>query len=130
EECGGGCVVCACGARRGVSTRGGTLTRLAPAFLAAAPAVSFSGGGGSGASATATLAATNSCIAEWNVTGSCPGKKGQTISAIGLTGATGSGFSGTLSFGATNGDVTSISIQNPGNNFTTLPTNFSGLNGC
>ena len=94
-----------------------------------APPVSFAGGG-SGATATATLAGTNSCVASWTVTGACSSRKGTTKTEVGLSGTAGSGFSGTLTFANGTGNVTSSSIQNPGDNYTSNPTTLTNLSGC
>jgi hypothetical protein len=47
-----------------------------------------------------------------------------------LTGGGGSGFSGTLSFASGTGNVSNITIQDPGNGYTSAPSNISGLTGC
>jgi len=86
-----------------------------------APAVAFSGGGGTGATATAVLASTQSCIQGWNVIGSCSARKGTTVAGVGVTGGGGSGFSGTITFKPGTGAVTSVSLQNPGTGYTSVP---------
>jgi hypothetical protein len=95
----------------------------------ATPAVSFIGGGGVGATATTTLAGSNSCIQNWTINGSCNSKRNQTISGVGLSGGGGSGFSSTLVFD-NGGNVTGMTIQNPGDNYTSTPTSISGISGC
>jgi len=98
------------------------------------PAVAFSGGGGSGATATATLDSTPSCIQGWNVIGSCSARKGTTVSGVGVTGGGGAGFSGTITFKPGTGAVTSVSLQDPGTGYTSLPLTspvvFSSGPGC
>lgn len=113
----------------GQSVSSVSLTNSPTACYGVAPAVTFSGGGGFGAAATATLSGTNSCIASWTVTGKCNAHKGETVSSIGLSGGGGSGFSGTLTFDMS-GNSTSISVQNPGQNYTSAPTNITNLSGC
>jgi hypothetical protein len=106
-----------------------TLTSAGQQCYSAAPGVSFSGGG-SGAAATTTLAGTNSCVASWNVSGSCSARKGTTFVGAGLSGGGGSGFSGSITFKSGSGAVTGVSIQNPGTGYTSNPTTLTGVTGC
>jgi hypothetical protein len=85
------------------------------------PGVIFTGGGGSGAVATAALASTPSCIQGWNVIGSCHARRGSTVSGVGVTGGGGTGFSGTITFKPGTGAVVSVSLQDPGTGYTSLP---------
>ena len=98
-------------------------------YNGAAPSVSFSGGGGSGATASPPAVSGNTCVYSWNVTGSCPSQKGNTVSGIGLSGGN-SDFSGTITFHPGSGAVTSFSVQDPGSNYTSAPTVLTNLTGC
>ena len=96
------------------------------------PPVSFVGGG-SGAAATAVLETTPSCVATWNVSGSCAAHQGETLTGVQLSG--GSGFSG--SFRVSNGGrggpsvvAGTSTIQNPGTGFTVNPTALANVSGC
>jgi hypothetical protein len=93
------------------------------------PPVSFAGGG-SGATAAATLDETKSCVASWTVTGACSSRKGTTKTDVELSGGGGSGFLGSITFKNGSGAVTSASIQNPGEGYTSNPAALANLSGC
>jgi len=106
-----------------------SLTSTGAQCYATAPAIAFSGGGGAGAAATSALTSAKSCIQGWTVSGSCNARKGDTVSGVGLIGGGGSAFSGTITFANGTGNVTSVSIQNPGTGYTATPTTIDFASG-
>jgi Tfp pilus assembly protein PilX len=105
-----------------------SLSNSPTACYSSAPAVTLVGGGGGLATATATLAASNTCVANWTIGGKCASRKGETITGIGLSNS--SGFSATLSFDSSDGTATVLSIQNPGTTYTGGTPSITGISGC
>jgi hypothetical protein len=104
-----------------------TVTDAGTQCYSVPPSVSITGGGGVGAAATAVLSSTASCVYSWNPTASCGNPwKGNTETGITLSGGGGSGFSGTITFHNSGHSITSQSIQNPGNGYTSAPTTAGG----
>jgi hypothetical protein len=104
-----------------------TVTNAGTQCYSVPPSVSITGGGGVGAVATAVLSSTASCVYSWNPTASCGNPwKGDTETGITLSGGGGSGFSGTITFHSSGHSITSHSIQNPGDGYTSAPTTAGG----